>query len=78
MKETKYAEEFIEQIQGIKKYWLGLPNKSTEDVVNGVIFSLLVMIDGDSGMNDFHRLKIVDCKTRKRIDCGYMHELYRD
>ena len=69
-------EQFIEQIKDIKNYWLSLPDKTTEEVVDGVLFSLLVMIDGDSGMNDFHPLKIVDMKDRKRIDCGYLHELF--
>ncbi len=69
-------EEFIKQIKGIKNYWLSLPNKTTEEVVDGVLFSLLVMIDGDSGMNDFRPLKIIDTKDRKRIDCGYLHEVY--
>lgn len=69
-------EEFIKQIKGIKNYWLSLSNKTTEEVVDGVLFSLLVMIDGDSGMNDFHPLKIVDTTDGKRIDCGYLHEVY--
>ena len=50
--------------------------KSKRDVVDGVLFSVLVMIDGDSGVNDFHRLKIVDTHNGGRIDCGYLHELY--
>lgn len=69
-------EEFIKQIKGIKNYWISLSNKTTEEVVDGVLFSLLVMIDGDSGMNDFRPLKIIDTKDRKRIDCGYLHEVY--
>ena len=69
-------EQFIEQIKDIKNYWLSQPNLTVEEVVDGVLFSLLVMIDGDSGMNDFHPLKIIDTKDRKRIDCGYLHEVY--
>lgn len=34
------------------------------------------MIDGDSSTNDFHALQITDSETKKRIDCGYLHELY--
>jgi hypothetical protein len=70
-------EEFIEQLKSIRDYWLSLPKeRSTKEIVDGVLFSLLVMFDGDSGMNDFHYLKIIDCKSGKRIDCGHLHEYY--
>ena len=46
-------EQFIKQIKGIKDYWLRQPNLTTEDTVDGVLFSLLVMIDGDSSANNF-------------------------
>lgn len=74
--ETTEQEKFIEQIKVIKEYWLSLPEKTKEEVIDGVIFSLLVMIDGDSGINDFHSLKIIDMKNGKRIDCGHLHEFY--
>ncbi len=67
-------EQFISQLKNIKNYWLSLPNKTTAEVVDGVLFSLLVMIDGDSGMNDFHPLEIVDTADGQQIDCGYLHE----
>ena len=69
-------EEFISQLKDIKNYWLSLPNKTTEEVVDGVLFSLLVMIDGESGMNDFHALEIIDTEDEQQIDCGYLHEIY--
>ena len=69
-------EEFISQLKGIKNYWLSLPDKTTEQVVDGVLFSLLVMIDGESGMNDFHALEIIDTEDEQQIDCGYLHEFY--
>ena len=69
-------EEFIKQIKNIKDYQLKVPDKTTEEVVDGVLFSLLVMIDGDSGMNDFHPLRVVDDTDGKQIDCGYLHEYY--
>ena len=69
-------EEFINQLKNIKNYWLSLPDQTTEEVVDGVLFSLLVMIDGDSGMNDFHPLEIIDTKDGQQIDCGYLHEFY--
>lgn len=69
-------EQFIEQIKNIKNYWLSVPDKTTEEVIDGVLFSLLVMIDGDSGMNDFHALEIIDTEDEQHIDCGYLHEVY--
>ena len=78
MSKQNKQKEFIEQIKSIKDYWLSLPNKTTEEVVDGVLFSLLVMIDGDSGMNDFHPLKIIDTTDGQRIDCGYLHEGYHE
>jgi hypothetical protein len=71
-------EEFISQLKDIKNYWLSLPNKTTEEAVDGVLFSLLVMIDGESGMNDFHALEIIDTEDDQQIDCGYLHEYYHD
>ncbi|MGN0177967.1 MAG: hypothetical protein ACI4DY_00790 [Monoglobaceae bacterium] len=68
-------EEFIRCLKTIKSEWLS-SEKTTEEVVDGVLFSLLVMIDGDSTINDFHALNITDSETGNRIDCGYLHELY--
>jgi hypothetical protein len=69
-------EQFIEQIKNIKNYWLSVPDKTTEEVIDGVLFSILVMIDGDSGINDFHALEIIDTEDEQHIDCGYLHEVY--
>lgn len=75
-KNINKSVEFIETVIALRDYWLALPNKTTEEVVNGVLFSMMVMFDGDSGMNDFHALKIIDTDDRKRIDCGFIHELF--
>lgn len=69
-------EKFIQALREIKDYWLSVPNKTTEEIVDGVLFSTLVMIDGDSSTNDFHALEITDSESKERIDCGYLHELY--
>ena len=74
--DNSVQEKFIECLKFTRDYWLSLPNKSPKEIVDGVLFSLLVMIDGDSGTNDFHSLKIIDEETGERIDCGYLHELY--
>lgn len=69
-------EKFIQALKEIKKYWLAVPNETTDRIVDGVLFSVLVMIDGDSSVNDFHALQIADSETGTRIDCGYLHDLY--
>ena len=69
-------EQFINQLKEIKSYWLSQPDITAEEAVDGVLFSLLVMIDGDSGINDFHALEIIDTEDEQHIDCGYLHEVY--
>ena len=69
-------EEFIKQIKRIKNYWISLPDKTTEEIVDGVLFSLLVMVDGDSSVNDFHPLKIIDVIDDEQVDSGYLHDIY--
>ena len=69
-------EQFIEQLKTIKDYWLRQPNLTTEETVDGVLFSLLVMIDGDSSANNFCALEIIDTEDEQHIDCGYLHEFY--
>lgn len=69
-------EKFVNALKTIKDYWTSLPDKTSDEVADGIIFSILVMIDGDSGTNDFHSLEIKDEETKERIDCGYLHEIY--
>lgn len=71
-------EQFVNQLKDIKNYWLRQSTRTTEEIVDGVLFSLLVMIDGESGMNDFHALRIIDTEDGQQIDCGYLHEFYPD
>ena len=70
-------EKFINCLKETRDYWLSLPDKTTKEVVDGVLVSLLVMIDGDSSVNDFHSLNIIDDETGKSINNGVcLHELY--
>ena len=50
-------------------------NKNTEETLDGFIFSLFSMIDGESGSNDFHHLIIKDKGTILNND-NYLHELW--
>lgn len=71
------AVEFIEQLCHLKNYWLNTQN-SEEDKLNGFVFSLLTMIDGDSGMNNFHHLKLFDNNSQQFINGGnvWLHEMF--
>lgn len=76
MQKNEQQEKFIQALKTIRDYWLSLSGKTTEEIVDGVLFSTLVMIDGDSSANDFHALTIIDRETNERIDCGHLHALY--
>ena len=76
MQRNEQQEKFIQGIKTIRDCWLSLPDKTAEEIVDGVLFSTFVMIDGDSSANDFHALAIIDRETNERIDCGHLHELY--
>ena len=73
IKEQKINNLF-EAITVLKDYWLSL-NKNTEETLDGFIFSLFSMIDGESGGNDFHHLIIKDKSTVLNND-NYLHELW--
>ena len=72
IKEQKLNNLF-EAVTDLKDYWLSL-NKNTEETLDGFIFSLFSMIDGESGSNDFHHLIIKDKGTILNND-NYLHEL---
>lgn len=73
-KKEQKINNLFEAITVTKDYWLGL-NKSTEETLDGFIFSLFSMIDGESGCNDFHHLIIKDKGTILNND-NYLHELW--
>ena len=73
IKEQK-LNNLVEAVTDLKDYWLGL-NKNTEETLDGFIFSLFSMIDGESGSNDFHHLIIKDKGTILNND-NYLHELW--
>ena len=82
---NKYCKEFLESIASYRDYWLNLDDEvveksckftnenSLEYRMNGLIFSLLVMIDGDSSVNNFkhYNLKYGGKTINKDI---YLHE----
>ena len=48
MQRNEQQEKFIQGIKTIRDYWLSLPDKTAEEIVDGVLFSTFVMFDGDS------------------------------
>lgn len=69
---------FVENLKEIKDYWLNVPDATPEKVADGMLFSILVYLDGDNSLNDFHSFEIIDDHTGEEISCGYLHELYYD
>jgi len=74
----KKAEEFIKQLISIRDYWLNESRAETaKDKVDGFIFSMLVMFDGDSGANDFHSIELTDVEDGESInECDCLHETF--
>ncbi len=63
------ANKFIKSLIGIRDYWLSL-NESREDTIDGFIYSMLVMMDGDSGINDFVSYTLI----RDKIEARYTYD----
>ena len=73
---SKKSKEFLEQLIMLRDYWLSL-NKSNEDTLDGFIFSLCAMFDGESGMNDFKHITLTTHGHKVSInEDDYLHEQY--
>lgn len=73
-KKEQKLNNLFDAVATLRDYWLGL-DKNTEETLDGFIFSLFSMIDGESGSNDFHHLIIKDKGTVLNND-NYLHELW--
>lgn len=73
-KKEQKINNLFDAVATLRDYWLGL-DKNTEETLDGFIFSLFSMIDGESGSNDFHHLIIKDKGTVLNND-NYLHELW--
>jgi len=47
-------EEFLNHIRSLKKYWMTLPNKTLEERIDGLIFSILCIFDGSTNLPAFN------------------------
>lgn len=72
-KKEQKLNNLFNAVATLRDYWLGL-DKNTEETLDGFIFSLFSMIDGESGSNDFHHLIIKDKGTVLNND-NYLHKL---
>ena len=69
-------KEFIKQLLTIRDYWLKV-GKDPKEVVDGFIHSLLVMFDGDAGVNDFHFISLTDEVNQEIINDRFpLHEIF--
>lgn len=59
-------KEFLNALCDIEEYWQDKP-----EPINGVIFSILVMFDGCSSLNDFERLEIKGISNRNELHDDY-------
>lgn len=73
-KKEQRLNSLFDAVAVLRDYWLGL-NKNTEETLDGFIFSLFSMFDGESGSNDFHHIILKDGKTVLNKD-NYLHELW--
>ncbi len=58
----KKRKDFLNNLCEIANYW-----KDKEDSTFGAIFSVLVMLDGDSSLNDFERLEINGISNKNNL-----------
>lgn len=72
-------KELLQAIADLRDYWLGVAKNQDYDqktLVNGVIFSILVMIDGDSSANDFNHISLIERgKTINKASVA-LHEMW--
>lgn len=68
-------EEFINHLLSIRDYWSKEKPNSAKEALDGFVFSFLAMCDGESGINDFHSLTIIDDEDGKAINPKWpLHE----
>ena len=78
------SKEFLEQLIAIRDYWLtngrdaqGNKLEKPEDILDGFIFSLCAMIDGESGLNNFNHIMLSNNYSNfKMNEHDWLHEHY--
>lgn len=68
-------QEFLDKVRNLSEYWANVPDKSKQDALDGLAFSILNLFDGTS--LGCPALKIVVEETGEVVnDIGSMHEFY--
>jgi hypothetical protein len=68
---------FIEHIHDLIDYWHDLPNKTPRERMEGIVFSLLVTLDGESGGMPAYLVKPLDEDGKEGEDiAGSLHEVF--
>lgn len=73
---NKELKEFLQSIWSLIDYWKN-QNITEEEKLSGLAFSILVMLDGCSGSNDFKSYELRNTETGFCINRNEeMHELF--
>ncbi len=76
MNTLDYKKQFVENLKETGEYWLGFQNEGKERVLNGTLFSICTLIDGVSGLNDFHSLYFIDGLAAEELNYGVeLHDM---
>lgn len=69
-------QDFVDQIKVYVRYWDKLPDKTSSEKLEGLAFSILVMLDGESSLPPF-AVKPIDENGKEGDDIGgALHELF--
>jgi hypothetical protein len=70
-------DEFVEQIGDILDYWHDLPGKTVRERMEGAVFSILVILDGENGTLPPYVVRPLDENGNEGEDiAGCLHELF--
>lgn len=78
MSKQEITKEFLEHIKhGIVEYWSNLSDKTDLEKCDGVVFSILTLLDGYSGGMPAYEVKPLDEAGQAGEDiAGSLHEQY--
>jgi hypothetical protein len=51
--EDEIRDQFLDQCRAYVTYWHDLPGKTKREAMEGLVFSLLVILDGETGLPGF-------------------------
>ena len=71
--EKQNTKKLLTHLNGLINYWSKTDNNSN-DKVAGVVFSVLVTIDGGTDVFP-HGIDLIDPQSGERISTGYLHEI---